>query len=90
MASLLVTHCWEQGSTSEEQMDEREARERWYLRQARFGEGEIARLRHLRCQYSAEGDRLESLAYYRRLQFVRWLVRTGRLTEGAVTKSGRV
>jgi hypothetical protein len=60
-------------------MDEKDALNQ--LRQARLGEGEIARLRQLRRQYSAEGDKLESLASYHRLQFVRWLVRTGRLTE---------
>lgn len=63
-------------------MNEQEAWNR--LRQAKLGEGEIVQLRHLRQQYSAEGDKLESLAYYRRLQFVRWLVRTGRLTEQTV------
>ncbi len=60
-------------------MNEQEACNR--LRQARLGEGEIARLRQLRWQYSAEADHLESLAQYHHLQFVRWLVRTGRLTK---------
>ena len=63
-------------------MNEQEAWNR--LRQAKLGEGEIVQLRRLRHQYSAEGDKLESLAYYHRLQFVRWLVRTGRLTEQTV------
>ncbi len=66
-------------------MNDKEAHNR--LRQARLGEEEIARLWHLRSRYSAEGDQLESLASYRRLQFVRWLVRTGRLSEQTVREA---
>ena len=62
-------------------MDEKEERALLRLRQARCGEGEIARLRHLRRQYSAERDKFESVAQYRRLEFARWLVRKGKLTE---------
>ena len=65
-------------------MDKQETRDNWCLRHARFGELEIARLWQLRRQYSAEGDKFESLVYYHRLQFIRWLVRTGRLTEQIV------
>ncbi len=63
-------------------MNEQEACNR--LRQAKLGEGEIVQLQHLRRHYSAEGDKLESLAQYHHLQFVRWLVQTGRLTEQTV------
>jgi hypothetical protein len=62
-------------------MDRKEERDLWRLRQAGFGELAISRLRRLRRTYSAERDRCESLALYHRLQFVRWLVRTGKLTE---------
>jgi hypothetical protein len=56
----------------------------WRLRQAGFGKLEILRLWRLRCTYSAKQDQLESQAQYRRLQFVRYLVTTGRLTEQMV------
>lgn len=62
-------------------MDHKEERDLWCLRQAGFGELAISRLRRLRRMYLAERDRRESLALYHRLQFVRWLVRTGKLTE---------
>jgi hypothetical protein len=67
-------------------MDEQEACDR--LRQAKLGEGEIAQLQHLRHQYLAEGDKLESLAQYHRLQFVRWLLTTGKLTEQVPNAGG--
>ena len=63
-------------------MNEQEACER--LRQAGIAEGGIAQLLRLRRMYHAEEAKLEELAAFRRLQFVRWLVRTGRLTEQEV------
>ena len=60
-------------------MDEQEACNR--LRQAGFAEREIYYLFLLRRGYAAEQAKLEECAMFRRLQFVRWLVRTGRLTE---------
>jgi hypothetical protein len=51
------------------------------LHQAGFGELAIARLQRLRRMYLAQRDQRESLAQYHRLHFVRWLVRTGKLTE---------
>jgi hypothetical protein len=56
----------------------------WRLRQAGFGKLAILRLWRLRCTYPAKQDQLESLAQYRRLQFVRYLVTKGRLTEQMV------
>ncbi len=59
--------------------DEREA---WrQLRQAGFAEGEAYQLLYLRRRYAAEQAKWKEVTIYRRLQFVRWLVRTGRLTE---------
>ena len=60
-------------------MNEQEACER--LRQAGMAERAISQLLQLRRKYNAEEAKLEELAAFRRLQFVRWLVRTGRLTE---------
>jgi hypothetical protein len=60
-------------------MDEQEASKR--LRQAGIAERAISQLLQLRRKYNAEEAKLEELAAFRRLQFVRWLVRTGRLTE---------
>ena len=50
------------------------------LRKAGFSEDEMKRLGNLRRVYTAEG-KLQECADYRRLQFVRWLVTTGRLTD---------
>ena len=50
------------------------------LRKAGFSEDEMKRLGNLRRVYAAEG-KLQECADYRRLQFVRWLVTTGRLTD---------
>ncbi len=58
-----------------------EERAKARLRQVGFGVGEISRLWHLRDEYSAEREKLESLAAYHRLQFARYLVKTGKLTE---------
>jgi hypothetical protein len=60
-------------------MDEKAARDR--LRQAGFAEIEIYQLHHLRMRYAAKRARLEEFAIFRRMQFIRWLVRTGKLTE---------
>jgi hypothetical protein len=51
------------------------------LRQAGFSEREIYLLECLRQQYARRINEQDDLATYRRLQFVRWLVTTGRLTE---------
>lgn len=64
-----------------------EMRALWRLRQTGFGKLAILRLWRLRRTYSAKQDQLESLAQYRRLQFVRYLVTTGRLTEQMVQTS---
>ena len=63
-------------------MDEKEARNR--LRQAGFAEIEIYQLLQLRRKYADQQAKREESATFRRLQFVRWLVRTGRLTEQVV------
>jgi hypothetical protein len=60
-------------------MDEKEARDR--LRQAGLAEREIYRLHHLRMRYVARQARLKEFAIFRRMEFVRWLVRTGKLTD---------
>ena len=60
-------------------MKDIEDRDLLCLRQAGFRELEIFRLRRLRYKYSGERDKFESLAQYRRLQFLRWLVTTGKL-----------
>ena len=64
------------------------------LRQTGFTEWEIYQLEHLHQRYATKIDGLDNLATYRRLQFVRWLVTTGRLTEqraeGEVTGGGNV
>ena len=50
------------------------------LRKARFTGAEIAQLKRLRQTYVEHVGRL-TRAEERRLEFVRWLVTTGRLTE---------
>ena len=50
------------------------------LRRAGFTEDEMKRLDNIRRIYALEGKFQEG-ADYRRLQFVRWLVTTGRLTD---------
>jgi hypothetical protein len=59
-------------------MDRKEDRE--ILRRGGFGEAEMNRLSRLRKDYK-ERTRLEALANHRRLEFVRWLVTTGKLTD---------
>lgn len=60
------------------QIDQKVASER--LRQAGFTESEIAQLSRLRRDY-AEKEMAQVLADHRRLEFARWLVVTGRLTD---------
>ena len=60
-------------------MEEKEARDR--LRQAGFTEKAIYQLHHLRMRYAASQARLKEFAIFRRMEFVRWLVRTGKLTD---------
>ena len=57
--------------------------DRGILRKAGFTEMEMNRLSNLRRNLTAEG-RNQELVDYRRLQFVRWLVSTGKLTEQLV------
>ena len=59
-------------------MDRKEDRE--ILRKGGFAEGEVKRLSQLRRDH-VEKERLQSLADHRRLEFVRWLVNTGKLSE---------
>lgn len=54
------------------------------LFQAGFTGPEIYWLLHLREQYVAEQAKRQESVILRRLEFVRWLVRTGRLTEHTV------
>ncbi len=51
------------------------------LRRTGFTEREVAKLARIRRQSAAERDELNKLAASRRLEFARWLVTTGRLTE---------
>ncbi len=59
-------------------MDRKEDRE--ILRKSGFAEGEMNRLSQLRREYR-ERERLLALATHRRLEFIRWLVNTGKLTD---------
>ena len=54
------------------------------LHQAGFRGAEIYWLFQLREQYVAEQAKRQEALILRRLEFVRWLVRTGRLTEQTV------
>ena len=54
------------------------------LYQAGFRGTEIYRLLQLREQYEAEKTQRQKFLILRRLEFIRWLVRTGRLTEQIV------
>ena len=62
-------------------MDYKEDRE--ILHKAGFSEAEMNCLSKLR-RNLAEKGKYQELADYRRLQFVRWLVNTGKLTEQVV------
>ena len=57
--------------------------DRQILRKAGFTEAEMNRLSKLRRNLAQEGM-YQELIDYRRLQFVRWLVTTGKLTEQVV------
>jgi hypothetical protein len=59
-------------------MDRKEDRE--ILRKSGFAEGEMNRLSQLRREHH-ERERLLALAAHRRLEFIRWLVNTGKLTD---------
>jgi hypothetical protein len=54
--------------------------DREILRKAGFTDAEMNRLRKLRRNLAEEG-KYQELIDYRRLEFVRWLVATGKLTE---------
>ncbi len=57
--------------------------DREILRKAGFSEAEMNRLSKLRRNLTEDG-KYQELVDYRRLQFVRWLVNTGKLTEQLV------
>jgi hypothetical protein len=59
-------------------MDRKEDRE--MLRKVGFAEIEMNRLATLRRDYN-EKERLQAIAEHRRLEFVRWLVAIGKLTD---------
>jgi hypothetical protein len=59
-------------------MDRKDDRE--ILRRGGFAEGEMRRLSQLRRDYH-EREKLLALEEHRRLEFVRWLVHTGKLTD---------
>ena len=61
-------------------MDSIEKLEMLRLRNNGLAEEEISRLRKLRSDYKTR-TRLRTLAELRRLEFARWLVTSGRLTE---------
>ena len=63
-------------------MNKQEAYEQ--LHQAGFSRTEIYYLLHLREKYVTEQAKREEVDIFRRLEFVRWLLRTGRLTEQTV------
>lgn len=57
------------------------------LRQAGFADREISKLFELRRAYRT-GQASSEVAVLRCLQFVRWLVQTGRLTEMVIREDG--
>ena len=59
-------------------MDRKEERD--YVRRGSLSEGEIKRLTHLRRMHR-ERKKLEELEMLRRLEFIRWLVDKGKLTD---------
>jgi len=59
-------------------MDRKDDRE--ILRKGGFAEGEMQRLSKLRQDYT-EREKLQATLDHRRLEFVRWLVSTGKLSE---------
>jgi hypothetical protein len=54
--------------------------ERNFLRKGSLSEGEMKRLSQLRRVYR-ERIKLQEIEEHRRLEFIRWLVNTGKLTE---------
>jgi hypothetical protein len=59
-------------------MERKEDRE--MLRKVGFAEIEVNRLSRLRLEHN-ERERLEAIAEHRRLEFIRWLVTVGKLTD---------
>jgi hypothetical protein len=59
-------------------MDRKDDRE--ILRKGGFADGEVQRLSKLRQDY-AEREKLQEAVDQRRLEFIRWLVTNGRLSE---------
>jgi len=59
-------------------MERKEDRE--MLRKVGFAEIEVTRLSRLRREHN-ERERLEATAEHRRLEFIRWLVTVGKLTD---------
>lgn len=59
-------------------MDRKEDRE--MLRRVGFAEAEMNRLSRLRRDHN-ERERLQAIADHRRLEFVRWLVSVGKITD---------
>ena len=59
-------------------MDRKEERD--IVRRGSLSEGEIKRLRQIR-RVHRERIKLEELEQHRRLEFIRWLVNTGKLTD---------
>jgi hypothetical protein len=59
-------------------MDRKEDRE--ILRKGGFAEGEVKRLSRLRRDYN-EQEKRQAAADHRRLEFIRWLVNTGKLSD---------
>lgn len=59
-------------------MDRKEDRE--ILRKGGFGEHEVKRLSQLRKEHY-EKERLLAMEEHRRWEFIRWLVRTGKLSD---------
>ncbi len=59
-------------------MDRKEDRD--ILRKGGFAEGEVKQLSKLRKDH-AERERRNAVIEHRRLEFVRWLVNTGKLTD---------
>jgi len=59
-------------------MDRKDDRE--ILRKSGFAEGEMQRLSKLRQDYT-EREKRRATADHRRLEFIRWLVTTGKLSE---------
>ena len=57
------------------------------LYQAGFNRTEIYSLLQLREQYAAQQAKRQESVILRRLEFVRWLLRTGRLTEQSVREA---